>query len=70
MTTPTINAVPNEVVEAALRAAEHLGRDVADVPLIAIAREAGMSRSTLGRGGWTPVAGHRCANARCRRRRR
>ena len=47
MTTPTINEVPNEVVEAALRAAEHLGRDVADVPLIAIAREAGMSRSTL-----------------------
>jgi AcrR family transcriptional regulator len=47
MTTPTINEVPNEVVDAALRAAEHLGRDVADVPLIAIAREAGMSRSTL-----------------------
>jgi AcrR family transcriptional regulator len=47
MTTPTINEVPNEVVEAALRAAEHLGRDVADVPLVAIAREAGMSRSTL-----------------------
>jgi AcrR family transcriptional regulator len=47
MTTPTINEVPNEVVEAALRAAERLGRDVADVPLVAIAREAGMSRSTL-----------------------
>ena len=47
MTTPTINEVPNEVVEAALRAAETLGRDVADVPLVAIAREAGMSRSTL-----------------------
>jgi len=39
--------VPTEVVEAALRAADRLGRDVADVPLVAIAREAGMSRSTL-----------------------
>jgi AcrR family transcriptional regulator len=47
MTTPTVNEVPSEVVDAALRAADHLGRDVADVPLIAIAREAGMSRSTL-----------------------
>ncbi len=47
MTTPTVNEVPTEVVEAALRAAETLGRDVADVPLVAIAREAGMSRSTL-----------------------
>ena len=47
MTTPTINEVPAEVVDAALRAAETLGRDVADVPLVAIAREAGMSRSTL-----------------------
>jgi AcrR family transcriptional regulator len=47
MTTPTINEVPAEVVGAALRAAETLGRDVADVPLVAIAREAGMSRSTL-----------------------
>jgi AcrR family transcriptional regulator len=47
MTTPTVNDVPTEVVEAALRAAETLGRDVADVPLVAIAREAGMSRSTL-----------------------
>jgi AcrR family transcriptional regulator len=47
MTTPTINEVPEEVVDAALRAAETLGRDVADVPLVAIAREAGMSRSTL-----------------------
>ncbi|MGA8329856.1 MAG: TetR/AcrR family transcriptional regulator [Mycobacterium sp.] len=36
-----------EVVDAALRAAQTLGRDVADVPLVAIAREAGMSRSTL-----------------------
>jgi AcrR family transcriptional regulator len=44
---PTINDVPADLVEAALRAAENLGRDVADVPLIAIAREAGMSRSTL-----------------------
>jgi AcrR family transcriptional regulator len=47
MPAPTVNQVPVEVVEAALRAAETLGRDVADVPLIAIAREAGMSRSTL-----------------------
>ena len=39
--------MPAEVVDAALRAAETLGRDVADVPLVAIAREAGMSRSTL-----------------------
>jgi AcrR family transcriptional regulator len=46
-TTATINDVPAEVVDAALRAAESLGRDVADVPLVAIAREAGMSRSTL-----------------------
>src|SRR6202012_1310941 len=43
----TVNQVPADVVAAALRAAENLGRDVADVPLIAIAREAGMSRSTL-----------------------
>jgi AcrR family transcriptional regulator len=47
MSVSTVNEVPAEVVEAALRAAENLGRDVADVPLIAIAREAGMSRSTL-----------------------
>jgi AcrR family transcriptional regulator len=47
MSVPTMSDVPAEVVEAALRAAENLGRDVADVPLIAIAREAGMSRSTL-----------------------
>jgi AcrR family transcriptional regulator len=47
MSVPTVSEVPAEVVEAALRAAESLGRDVADVPLIAIAREAGMSRSTL-----------------------
>jgi AcrR family transcriptional regulator len=44
---PPVNDVPAEVVEAALRAAEKFGRDVADIPLIAIAREAGMSRSTL-----------------------
>ncbi len=47
MALPTVNDVPADVVEAALRAAEALGRDVADVPLIAIAREAGISRSTL-----------------------
>jgi AcrR family transcriptional regulator len=47
MPVPTINEIPADLVEAALRAAENVGRDVADVPLIAIAREAGMSRSTL-----------------------
>jgi len=47
MAVSTLNEVPAELVEAALRAADNLGRDVADVPLIAIAREAGMSRSTL-----------------------
>jgi AcrR family transcriptional regulator len=44
---PAADGVPAEVVEAALRAAEHLGKDVADVPLLEIAREAGVSRSTL-----------------------
>src|SRR5262245_48316927 len=39
--------VPDELVQAALRAAEELGRDVADVPATAIAQRAGMSRSTL-----------------------
>lgn len=43
----TAHDVPAEVVDAALRAADSLGRDVADVPLVAIAREAGISRSTL-----------------------
>ena len=47
MPAPTVNDVTPDLVEAALRAAENLGRDVADVPLIAIARAAGMSRSTL-----------------------
>ena len=47
MSVSTVSEVPAEVIAAALRAAENLGRDVADVPLIAIAREAGMSRSTL-----------------------
>ncbi|GLE53432.1 TetR family transcriptional regulator [Mycobacterium montefiorense] len=36
-----------QVVEAALRAAEKLGKDVADVPVALIAAEAGISRSTL-----------------------
>jgi AcrR family transcriptional regulator len=36
-----------QVVEAALRAAEKLGKDVADVPVASIATEAGISRSTL-----------------------
>ncbi|OAA18079.1 transcriptional regulator [Frankia sp. EI5c] len=36
-----------DLVAAALRAAEALGRDVADVPLTEIARQAGIARSTL-----------------------
>ena len=40
-------AVGDDLVQAALRAARTLGKDVADVPVIAIAREAGISRSTL-----------------------
>jgi AcrR family transcriptional regulator len=39
--------VTDDLVQAAVRAARHLGKDVADVPVIAIAREAGISRSTL-----------------------
>lgn len=39
--------VAEELVQAALRAAEKEGKDVADVPVLAIAREAGVSRSTL-----------------------
>jgi AcrR family transcriptional regulator len=39
--------VPDALVEAALRAADELGKDVADIPVIAIARHAGISRSTL-----------------------
>lgn len=39
--------VGDDLVAAALRAAHALGKDVADVPVIAIAREAGISRSTL-----------------------
>jgi AcrR family transcriptional regulator len=39
--------VPEELVQAALRAAEKRGKDVADVSVLAIAHEAGISRSTL-----------------------
>lgn len=39
--------VSEDLVQAALQAARALGKDVADVPVIAIAREAGVSRSTL-----------------------
>jgi AcrR family transcriptional regulator len=39
--------VSDDLVQAALRAAEKRGKDVADVPVLAIAREAGISRSTL-----------------------
>lgn len=44
MTQPALSPA---LVEAALRAAEKLGKDVADVPVTAIATEAGISRSTL-----------------------
>ncbi|WP_258382380.1 TetR/AcrR family transcriptional regulator [Streptomyces sp. NTH33] len=40
-------AVPEEVVRAALRASRVRGVPVADVPLLAVAEEAGISRSTL-----------------------
>lgn len=39
--------VPDDLVNAAIHASTELGKDVADVPLIAIARQAGVSRSTL-----------------------
>ncbi len=39
--------VPADLVAAAIRAAEQRGEDMADVPLIALARAAGVSRSTL-----------------------
>lgn len=45
--TPESAAIGTDLVDAALRAARSLGKDVADVPVIAIAREAGVSRSTL-----------------------
>jgi AcrR family transcriptional regulator len=38
---------PDELVQAAVAAADELGRDIADVPVAVIARHAGMSRSTL-----------------------
>jgi AcrR family transcriptional regulator len=44
---PGVLADIDELVEAALRAAEELGKDVADVPVNVIARHAGISRSTL-----------------------
>ena len=40
-------SVPAELVQAALRAADELGRQVGDVPSAAIAAQAGISRSTL-----------------------
>ncbi|WP_216896756.1 TetR/AcrR family transcriptional regulator [Nocardia alni] len=39
--------VPAELVQAAVRAADQAGRQIADVPVVAIAAEAGISRSTL-----------------------
>ncbi|MFD3683514.1 TetR family transcriptional regulator [Nocardiopsis sp. NPDC058631] len=47
MSEPLRTTVPDDLVGAAVRAAEHLGKDVADVPLVAIAEKAGVSRSTL-----------------------
>lgn len=47
MSEPDEVGVPDEIAQAALRTAERLGKDVADVPLVAIAQEAGISRSTL-----------------------
>ncbi|WP_411268427.1 TetR/AcrR family transcriptional regulator [Nonomuraea sp. PA05] len=43
----TSRRIPVDVVQAALRAADRLSKDVADVPVQAIAKEAGVSRSTL-----------------------
>ena len=40
-------SVPDHLVAAAIRAAEGCGKDVADVPVAAIAQVAGVSRSTL-----------------------
>jgi AcrR family transcriptional regulator len=39
--------VPADVIQATLRSAERLGRDVADVPIVVIAHALGVSRSTL-----------------------
>ena len=41
------DAIPAEVIQATLRSAERLGRDVADVPVVVIAHALGVSRSTL-----------------------
>lgn len=43
----SVAAVPDSLVDAALSAAEEIGRDVADVPVRVIAQHAGVSRSTL-----------------------
>ena len=47
MAVATDVVVDDELVQAALRAAAKRGKGVADVPMLAIAREAGVSRSTL-----------------------
>ncbi|HZA12765.1 TetR/AcrR family transcriptional regulator [Mycobacterium sp.] len=47
MSTTDEFVVPQALVAAAIGAAEQCGRDVADVPVAAIARAAGLSRSTL-----------------------
>lgn|GEM_PF-1415601 len=47
MTDPAAEAIPAELVAAALRVAERLTCRVGDIPVETIAREAGISRSTL-----------------------
>ena len=42
-----VKGVAAELVDAAVRASDALGMDVADVPMASIAAQAGMSRSTL-----------------------
>ena len=46
-TEPDVVTVRDALVDAALQAANELGRDVGDVPVSVIARHAGVSRSTL-----------------------
>jgi AcrR family transcriptional regulator len=47
MTAAMSGTVPDELIGAALRAADEMDRQVADVPVAEIAMRAGMSRSTL-----------------------
>jgi AcrR family transcriptional regulator len=57
MTSAAHSEVPETVIDAASRASQRLGKDIADVSVQAIADEAGLSRSTLLRRlGGTRVA--------------